>query len=357
MRTATAGRRLVAAMAGAGIVVAAGPALAAPRDDSESAALVLLADAAQASRTLAYSGTQYVATWSPADTTTALVEVQHTPGRGAEVRATPDDDGADPVFLASGALAPQLVDVLARRYSLRLVGDGRCTGRPAQVVEARRPGVSGPTAVAGRFWVDRETGLLLRREVFDGAGNRLRSTAFLDLTVTSSAATPSGVPFLLRAATGRQERGGGQPVPPARLDRLRADGLAAPEELPGGYALFDATSRDHGGAEVLQLAYSDGLSTTSLFSQPGRLGSRPPEGFAAATLAGEPVWWSAAAPQRAVWAGGGRVWTLVSDAPLDDVEAAVAVLPHEAMPDVDTGWRARLARGLSRLGGALNPFS
>lgn len=356
MRAATAGRRLVAAVAGAGIVVAAGPALAAPRDDSEAAALVLLTDAAEASRTLAYSGTQYVAAWSPADTTTALVEVQHTPGHGAQVRTTPDDD-ADPVVMASGPLDPQLVDVLARRYSLRLVGEGRCTGRSAQVVEARRPGVSGTAAVAGRFWVDRETGLLLRREVFDGAGNRLRSNAFLDLTVTPPPATPARVPFLLRAATAPQEARNGKPVPPARLDRLRADGLVAPEELPGGYALFDAASRDHGGAEVLHLAYSDGLSTTSLFSQPGRLGSAPPDGFTAATLAGEPVWWSAAAPQRAVWSGGGRVWTLVSDAPHDDVEAAVAVLPHEALPDVDTGWRARLARGLTRLGGALNPFS
>jgi sigma-E factor negative regulatory protein RseB len=262
---------------------------------------------------------------------------------------------AEPVVVTSGALDERLLDVLSDRYVLRLAGEGRCTGRAAHVVEAHRPDddPSGGT-VAARFWIDHETGLLLRRELFDGAGSRVRSSAFLDLSVAPAMPLPR---VGIRAAAVRDEPG--DPIPGPRLRALREAGQVVPEQLPGGFALFEARSRVHAGkGEVLHLAYSDGLSTTSLFSQPGELGSDPPERFTARTVAGQPVWAAPSAPQRMVWSGGGRVWTLVSDAPDDAVDAAVAALPHDALPpDGDSGWRARLARGAARLAAALNPFS
>lgn len=346
-------RRVVAVLAGAGLVATAAPAAAAPRDDDEQAALVLLGEAAEASRALTYTGTQYVATWGTT-TTSALVDVHHEPGRGARVSQA--GERRPPVVVPPTALADELLAALSDTYQLRVSGQGHCTGRAADVVEARRPGGTGSAAVAGRFWVDRDTGLLLRREVFDAEGRRLRSSAFLELVVQPTA--PAG-PALLPASarTVDDDVAAGEPVPPAELRRLRADGVVAPAELPGSFALVAARQREHDGAQVLHLAYSDGLSTTSLFSQPGEPGSTPPEGFRAATVAGQPVWSAAGAPQRLVWAGGGRVWTLVSDAPRDAVDSAVAALPHEAMPTQDRGWRARVARGASRLGSALNPFA
>lgn len=356
-----AGRhRVVAALAGAGLVVGCAPAFAAPRaDPDEAVALELLSDAAEASRSLTYSGTQYVATWGPAETS-ALLDVEHAPGRGAQVR--PSADRGDVVEMATGDLALELLDALSERYVLRLAGEGHCTGRAAHVVEALRPGAppSATSAVAGRFWVDQDTGLLLRREVFDDEGRRLRSSAFLDLAV--SAPDPAPPPASVRRSAARSPGRPGTPVPAWSLGRLREDGHVAPEALPGGFVLFDARARGAspvrpGDADVLHLSYSDGLSTTSLFSQPGELGTAPPRGFARRTVAGAPVWASTTAPERMVWAGGGRVWTLVSDAPPDAVDAAVAALPHDALPETDTGWRARLARGAARLADALNPFS
>lgn len=350
--TGTAGRRrAVAVLAGAGVLAAVVPAAAArPAEADDAAALVLLADAAQASRTLSYSGTQYVATWSPSASSSTLVEVQHAAGGGVLVQGSATA-GADveEVVLRSGTFDDRLLDVLDDRYALRLAGEGRCTGRDARVVEALRPDSTGPSAVAGRFWVDRETGLLLRREVFDERGRRLSSTAFLDL-VLSPPAPAAGV--AVRQTSAEQ----GHRVPSSRLDRLRSEGWDVPPALPGGFALFDARSRDHDGAEVLHLSYSDGLSTTSLFSQPGALGSAPPEGFVPRTMADQPVWVDPGSPRRVVWPGGGRVWTLVSDAPDDAVALAVGTLPHEALPDTGEGWRARFTRGLTRLGEALNPF-
>jgi len=344
-------RRVVAALAGAGLVVTAVPAVAvAPRDTDEDAALELLVDAASAARTLSYAGTQYVATWGPAASTTTLVQLEHAPGRGATVRHAGPAGAPEPVLLSSAPMSQTLVEVLRDRYELRVVGDGSCTGRAALVVEATRPHATGAARVAGRFWVDRETGLLLRREVFDAEGRRLRNSAFLDLAVTAPRTAP------VSAARSARRRGGA-PVSVAELQRLREAGWHVPDALPRGYTRFETRLRDHDGAQVLHAAYSDGLSTTSLFSQPGELGSTGPAGFERTQVAAQPVWVSRDVPQRVVWAGGGRVWTLVSDAPADAVHDAVAALPHDATAVAEPGWRARLARGASRMAAALNPFS
>jgi hypothetical protein len=208
-------------------VVTAVPALAvSPRNLDEEAALELLVDAASAGRTLSYAGTQYVATWGPAASTTTLVELEHAPGRGAVVRHTGEADAPEPVLLSSAPMNETLVEVLRDRYQLRVVGEGTCTGRTAQVVEASRPGATGAAAVAGRFWVDRETGLLLRREVFDADGRRLRSSAFLDLAVAPQTTARPAV----RAA--RPERG--EVVRAGDLRRLREAGWHVPDALPAG---------------------------------------------------------------------------------------------------------------------------
>jgi sigma-E factor negative regulatory protein RseB len=333
-------RRVAAVVASAGLLLSAGPAVAGPARTEEAAALELLEQAAEASRTLSYRGTQYVAAWRPSAARSGLVEVSHEPGRGLVVDAAPtagqDDAGAG---LVAAGIDPRLLGVLRSQYALRVAGSGRCSGRAADVVEARR---SGGGTVAGRFWVDRETGLLLRREVYDEAGERLRSSAFLDLAV----AVPSpAVPTLTSAAALST---------PARPDveAMREDGWPVPRELPDGFALFDARP---GADGVVRVAYSDGLSTTSLYVQRGELGATPPRGFGRRTLGGEPVWVHDGSPERVVWAGGGKVWTLVSDASDEVVQRAVAALPHADLPRA--GLRARLGRGMARLGAMLNPFA
>jgi negative regulator of sigma E activity len=348
--------RLTALLIGIGILLTAAPVAAAPRGadraaHGEQAALRLLEQAAKASRDLSYSGTKYVAAWRTTGSTTTLVEVLHEPGRGLRLSTSPTAGavGDDGLLLAATSLDQALLRVLAETYDLRVAGSGRCTGRDATVVEARR---ADGAAVAGRFWLDRETGLLLRREVYDGEGRRVRSSAFVDLELSSPSV--SAVSAGNRPVT----RDRGRAVRPAELRQLREQGWPVPDELPGGYALFESRSRSHaadgGGGQVLHLAYSDGLSTTSLFAQAGDLGAEPPAGFVRRQVGGHPVWVHDGAPERMVWAGGGRVWTLVSDAPEAAVTAAVEVLPHDDLPA--SGLQARLGRGLSRLGSWLNPF-
>jgi hypothetical protein len=322
--------------------VTVAPAAAADRTD-EAAALRLLERAADAARTVGYAGTQYVASWSATGSSSTLADIAHDPVQGTVV-TRPSSAGPSVELVSSdrgpAALERQLLDVLARSYALRVAGTAQCAGRTADLVEVQRPGGRGKGALAGRFWLDRETGLLLRREVYDGAGRTVTSSAFLDLVL---------VPPSASAAVDEQR--GAAPAEPAAL-RARSAQWQAPQRLPGGFTLFDAQLRD--GERRVHLSYSDGLSTLSLFAQRGRIGDGPDGAFSRTSIDGSTVWTSSTVPQRVVWSGGGQVWTLVSDAPADAVRAAVVALPHDPPPD--DGVLARLGRGLKRMGGMLNPF-
>jgi sigma-E factor negative regulatory protein RseB len=237
--------------------------------------------------------------------------------------------------VATAALDPRVVPLLAASYDLSVAGSGRCAGRSTTVVEARRD----DGRLAGRFWVDEDSGLLLRREVHGDDGRRLRSSALVALEVRGAADVPPDETADL----------------PAAVEELRAQGWRVPEELPGGYRLLDARlSAPDGQEHVLHLAYSDGLSTTSLFVQRGALGTTPPEGFRPDQVGGRPVWVRTDVPERVVWSGGGAVWTLVSDAAHDVVRGTVATLPRDRAER--DGLLTRLGRGMSRLASALNPF-
>jgi hypothetical protein len=78
-------------------------------------------------------------------------------------------------------------------------------------------------------------------------------------------------------------------------------------------------------------------------------------GFTREKVGRAAVWVRPASPERVVWGGDGRVFTLLSDAAPETVRAAVQVLPHEKSRN--NGVLARIGRGLARLGSWLNPFS
>lgn len=344
------------ALVGAGVVlgglpVQAEPVQAEPRVAAsarpDQPGLRLLESAARAGRSLTYSGTQYLATWREQDTRAALMDVAHEDGRASVLTAESSAAQGDRLPMTSTAiLDPRLLALLAATYDLVVVAPDRCAGRTTDVVEAQRP--SG--AVAGRFWIDRDSGLLLRRDVFDEQGQRILSSAFVDLEVDGpdDSAEQPGAESEAGAVPGS-----GPAV--ASAPALRSAGWRVPEDLPQGFRLFDLRLSDASPeGQILHLAYSDGLSTASLFVQRGRLGSEPPSGFTAQKVDGRPVWVRHEAPERVVWSGEGRVWTLVSDAPPAVVLAAVGALPRDAAPR--TGALARVGRGLTRIGSALNPF-
>ena len=92
-----------------------------------------------------------------------------------------------------------------------------------------------------------------------------------------------------------------------------------------------------------------------MFAQHGRLGSAGMSGFRKQVMDRASVWVKPSSPERLVWAGAGRVYTVLSDATPATMRAAVAALPHDRVRH--PGLLARIGRGLARVGSWLNPFA
>jgi sigma-E factor negative regulatory protein RseB len=300
---------------------------------SDEEALAIVRRAATAASTTSYQGTASVVA---ADSgAVSRVWIAHVPGRGTLLRpadgtpTTPTTLGPD---AGPGGLAPDGGDValLSQGRSLRLVGRDDVAGRPADVVLASLP--SG--AVAARLWFDRGTGLLVRREVYDLAGQRAGSATFLTFATPAGVDVPQGGAAALRPAVG-----------PEALERLRTEGWRCPPALPAGMLLVQAREAA-GGAVALE--YSDGLSSVSLFEQRGELDQEALTGFDRRDVGGALVLRRAGTPAVWVWQSQGSVFTLVADVGAPAVARVVAALPPDGT-QADDGLVERMSPGLGDL--------
>jgi sigma-E factor negative regulatory protein RseB len=331
-----------------------------PVEVAEAEALKLLSRAALAETATTYQGRKLLGSWSASGDESVLVDVAHVAGHGSRLRVSSagieSETGDQEVADASGELDQHALVLLTDQYSLRIGTSDRCLGRAATVVEATPVDGGG---VAGRFWIDDASGLLLRRELYDTGGHTVRTTAFLDLEVTAAPVAPLRTQSTLAAAPRTDSA-----APPARaddgalnaaaLDRLRDDGWVLPNALPAGMVLYRARAVEvPGGGQAVQLTYSDGLFALSLFTQRGRLDTSKLRNFTPTTVGGARVQSRTGLYRQVVWAGGDTVYTLVTDAPDADLEQIVKVLPHA---EPSTTMRSRIGRGIDRMGSWINPF-
>jgi hypothetical protein len=192
------------------------------------------------------------------------------------------------------------------KYELALLPSAPVAGRPCRVVEARRAG-----KVRERLYIDELSGLLLRREQVDPSGRIERTVGFEVLDEPDTDPHPTG------------PARGHEPVPAKDVDRPfhKFHNAGAGYQLLGAY-------RERGS--VLHLLYGDGLHGLSVFEQQGRLDRRGlPLGGREVDMGGHRVvLYELPSGQLVVWPGNGVVFTLVSDAPADDIAAVVARFPH-----------------------------
>lgn len=331
--------------------VTTGDTASGARLQSDPEALRRLRYAETAARTTAYEGTQFITAWSRSGmATTSLVKVAHVPGDGTNmtVESTTADQGgqmfeADDPGSGGGltGYTPKMLDLLARNYAVVRAGQGEVSGRQTDVIEARRT----DGTAAGRFHIDRQTGLMLRRELLDQQGREVDLVFFIEIRpsvpkeqfVTASAPSTVEVPWAHELAG-------------ADLGSLRYQGWPVRTALPDRLSLYDARQRD-GGGPVVHLSYSDGLSVVSVFVQRGTLDASSVAHWRKATRGGRTVYLRDTVQQRAMWASQGYVFTVLADAPPPVVDRAVAALPHGG-----TGFWGRLARGMNRLTSWANPF-
>ncbi len=142
-------------------------------------------------------------------------------------------------------------------------------------------------------------------------------------------------------------------VSPNQAEQMRRWGWRLPAQLPGNLMLYDAR-RSERGKPVLHLAFSDGLSTVSLFQQRGRLDESDMVGWRQESIDGAQIFVMDTIPRRVAWSSDGTVYTMLADAPMGTVRNAVRSLPHRR--DSEPGVRTRVGRGLARIGSWLNPF-
>lgn len=279
-----------------------------------------------------------------------LLDVRHLPGQGTSFDVSDGQlDSSALTFVAqrevqrSGrdALEGGPLQLLIDNYALRVVGPDRVAGRSVVVVSASHADVA-----TARFWVDRATGLLLRREVYEPDGSLAGASVFVDVRIE-----PRGVLDRLPPTLP-------QPLPDAMSVTARAQltsaGWTCLSRLPGGFALTDVR-RMAGRPPAVHSAYSDGLSTVSVFQQRGTLDTAALDAFDRVSIDGASVYLRLGLPTYLTWEHQGIVYTAVTDVPATYVRQVVLSYPH-GEPD-GLGFWERLWRGIGRLLGWVAPLS
>ena len=311
----------------------------------------LLGKSAAAGTAATYQGVELIAQRSVSGPQTIVSEVWHR--GGLTVTQTSNAGivaGSQPyVSYDVGARSPEgvfgltktLVGLLGKHYVAVYQGTGQAVGRPALIVALQRPDGS----LAARFWLDKQTLVPLRRDVYDTSDQLVSEEAFVQ--VEFGALTPA--PAVAASATASAGSGwSAAPVPAVLVTELNRVGWQLPAALPGGLPLYTAARSQTGAGQVVDLCYSDGLSVVSLFVQRGSLASKP-TGSQQVTAGGHQVY---VAGQSVIWSGGGFVYTMLADASPQVVTQVVASMPQDTTPGVI----ARIKRGLERLGTLINPF-
>lgn len=305
----------------------------------EAEAIKVLLRAAQAPDRVAYRGVEFVSGWDGVATTSHVVDISHDPAAGTSLRVRGSGQaGSDGMRMDERRRSTDALPLLARSYRLSIAGSASVAGRRTTVVEAVADSGAG-----GRFWVDRASGLLLRRESYDRKGNVTRAAAFVDIRI--------GGVSPLRPAPSRLAA---QPVTrwsPVDAASVRAAGWQCPASRMGGLQLVEARTTATTTGQAMHLVFADGLSRMSIFQQRGRLGTNGPAGFTA-DRAGR--WVAPGYPRRVVWTGGGAVFTLVAEAPAETVDAVLAALPRSAPTRPPSGVTDRVERGMDRVASWFN---
>jgi len=321
---------------------------------SDATARRLLDRASVAPQKVSYRGVQFVSAWTTKGSTGLVVDVVHLPGAGTTVKSpatawTP----AEQTHLAATGAEPSLLGgastlrLLSNHYRLSTAAPASVAGRSVDVVVATRGGATLPAA---RFWLDSETGLVLRREVYDESGRVTRASAFVEITVGQPDSYADAW-----ASSKDTDRPMAWPdaIDPTALNRMRERGWRCPNVLPPSLQLVDARRGGGHYDGIVHLSYSDGLASVSVFEQRGRLQASDLKDYSATTVGGRKVFLRDGVPQRLVWASHGTVYTVVADASARTVGDVVGALPR---PTDDTGAWRRLGRGLDRVASWFNPF-
>jgi sigma-E factor negative regulatory protein RseB len=328
----------------------------------------LLTGAAGAGLAASYQGTELITQSGVAGRVKLISQVWHQGGGvtivetsgGTTVSAAARPVAADVASYDPAGDSPEgvfgvtksLVAMLSKHYVAVYRGGGGAVGRAATVVEVYRFDGS----LAARYWLDKQTMVPLRRELFDTTDNVISEDSFVQVKFGAPAvpklatATAAAVKAqsLTTAQAAAEPAWVAAATPPRFVTSLAAQGWQVPGSLPGGLPLYAAAWTKTTSGEVVDLEYSDGLYVVSLFVERGTLAANM-AGWRQVDVAGQQAFVSG---HSVTWSGLGFVYTMIADAPPQTVTQVVGELPGSGSPGV----LSRLGRGFTRIARVIDPF-
>jgi sigma-E factor negative regulatory protein RseB len=182
---------------------------------------------------------------------------------GGKPEETYDGDGRAPdgVF----GVTTTLVGLLEKHYVPVYMGTDSMVGRRALIIAVQRP--DGTTAA--EFWLDEQTLLPLRRDVYDTSAHLVSDDRFTQVRF--------GKTKMPQVTAGRGHAAWTvAPSPVQLLSRLNGEGSLLPRTLPGNLGLYAASVATTPVGQVADFGFSDGLSAVSLFVERGTLPAKMP---------------------------------------------------------------------------------
>lgn len=150
---------------------------------------------------------------------------------------------------------PEDREVLKKYYQLSLHGEGRVAQKAAQILVVKP---RDHYRYGYRFWLDKDSGLLLKCDLTDHNGKVVEQLMFSNLKMLDHA--PSRKKLAINTEGFRE----------VDLDSGRkaaAELKGAAQRLPQGFRLTRASTKPafHGKGEIRQMVYSDGMASVSVF--------------------------------------------------------------------------------------------
>jgi outer membrane lipoprotein-sorting protein len=211
--------------------------------------------------------------------------------------------------------AVRIANQVARSYNVNLASEAPIVvGRPTFVLTLDPKARDRQKRV---WWVDRQTGLILKREMYRPDGALEQSTSLSNLSFkpgASGSVTKAPIPRGYRIVRRRSD---GVVTDIAAARRLLGSFGNIPDSLGDGFEFQSASVVDARGARSLHVQYSDGLAGVSLFKIPAHAKIRGPGDdrsrvVTIGTSRGTMV--DSVAPYRVLtWEAAGATFNLVSD--------------------------------------------
>jgi negative regulator of sigma E activity len=318
-----------------------GPSPATGATLTSAQAQAMMQRAADAAHSVSYSGRQSFLAYRNGGVIVAHVDVDARAGQGSQVMVNNQTGqqllkGFTPALISSRVVDDELLDLLARNYRLSGTHGASVAGRSSTVVMATR---DGSNFVAARWWIDDTTGIVLWQETYDKSGSVDLSFGFTSVSVSRGDSILEHLPP--RLAVPRTSTS----LTLSSATELNASGWSCIRHL-AGLSLVRIRSDRAEDPDTVQLIYSDGLTTVSVFEQRGLL-----------TVVPEGSYWDPAlkahvrrgASGVATWQSGERVFTVVTDGSASLLTEAVESLPHggattqTTLDRIKAGWARILA--------------